>query len=53
MKRITGLAVTLAMLLATTAAIAAQLPRDDQQAPRAQEQQAPRDRQDELQAPRG
>ena len=53
MKRITGLVLTLATLLATTAVVAAQLPRDEQQAPRGQEQQAPRDRQDELQAPRG
>ncbi|HEU4368435.1 MAG TPA: hypothetical protein VFV05_09440 [Methylomirabilota bacterium] len=48
-----ALAIALATLLTATAAHAEQPPRDDTQAPRAQEVQAPRDQQDEIQAPRG
>jgi len=53
MKRTNALAIALATMLMATAAHAEQPPRDDTQAPRAQDVQAPRDRQDEIQAPRG
>jgi hypothetical protein len=51
MKRSSALAIALAAALTATAAHAQQT-RDDLQAPRAQELQAPRG-QDDLQAPRG
>jgi len=54
MKRMNGLVLALATTaLMVTAAHAEQRPRDEIQAPRSQEVQAPRDRQDEIQAPRG
>ena len=51
MKRMNAVAIALATMLAASAAHAAPT-RDELQAPRAQDQQAPRD-QDDLQAPRG
>lgn len=53
MKRWNAFAVALATVLTTTAASADTPPRDDTQAPRGLELQAPRDRYDEVQAPRG
>jgi hypothetical protein len=53
MTKRNAFAITLATLLAASGASAEPPPRDDSQAPRAQEQQAPREHLDEVQAPRG
>ena len=53
MKLATTFAILLATALTATAASADWTPRDDTQAPRSQDLQAPRDRTDEMQAPRG
>ncbi len=52
MKLASTFAIVLATALMATAASAEWTPRDDIQAPRGQDLQAPRDRTDELQAPR-
>ncbi|PYM90339.1 MAG: hypothetical protein DME04_23340 [Candidatus Rokuibacteriota bacterium] len=53
MKLVSTFAIALATALIATAASAEWTPRDDIQAPRGQDVQAPRDRTDEIQAPRG
>ena len=53
MRRTNALAIVLATTLMATAAYAERSPIDDIQAPRGQDVQAPRDRTDEVQAPRG
>jgi hypothetical protein len=53
MKRTKALLIGVATVLTATAAHAERPTHEDIQAPRAQEQQAPRDRPDDVQAPRG